>query len=85
MHHQLRRGQGARRSFQRDAAGTAYLNTACVPRHGCDGDGRELRHFSWVELQGGALLHASHRWYGSDGRLLYQERLFQAQFPVAPC
>lgn len=85
MHHQLRRGQGARRSFQRDTAGTAYLNTACVPRHGCDGDGRELRHFSWVELQGGALQHASHRWYGRDGRLLYQERLFQAPVPVASC
>lgn len=79
MHHQLKRGQGARRSFQRDRAGTAYLNSACVPRHGHDQQGRPLRHFSWVELEGGQLRHASHRWYGLDGQLLYQERLWQTE------
>jgi uncharacterized protein (TIGR04168 family) len=78
MHHQLRGGQGTRRSFQRDRAGTAYLNTACVPRHGHDQQGRQLRHFSWVELEHGQLRHGSHRWYGLDGQLLYEERLWQA-------
>lgn len=88
MHHQLKRGQGARRSFQRDRAGTAYLNSACVPRHGHDQQGRPLRHFSWVELEGGQLRHASHRWYGLDGQLLYQERLWQTEVipsQTSPC
>jgi uncharacterized protein (TIGR04168 family) len=84
MHHQLKRGQGARRSFQRDRAGTAYLNTACVPRHGADQQGRQLRHFSWVELEHGQLRLASQRWYGLDGRLLYEEKLWQAEL-VQPC
>jgi uncharacterized protein (TIGR04168 family) len=77
MHHRLWLGQGERRSFQIDRGGTAYLNAASVPRHGTDEQGRRLRHFSWVELGDGALLHASHRWYGLDGRLLYQQRLYQ--------
>lgn len=85
MHHQLKRGLGQRRSFGRDRGGTAYLNAACVPRHGRDGAGRELRHFSWVELEGERLHHASHRWYGVDGALLYQEGLWQAEAqPAAP-
>lgn len=80
MHHALKRGSGLRRTFCRDRAGTVYLNAACVPRHGRDAQGRELRHFSWVELeadgQGGAvLLRASHRWYGLEGELLYEEAL----------
>ena len=78
MHHALKRGQGERLSFCRDRAGTAYLNTACVPRHGTDAEGRPLRHFSWVEFQGKELVHASHRWYGLAGELHYEERLFQA-------
>ena len=88
MHHALRRGQGARQSFCRDRAGTAYLNTACVPRHGTDGAGQALRHFSWVELVGQELRSASHRWYGLGGELLYEERLWQAPSQaaqLAPC
>lgn len=93
MHHALKRGGGVRRTFCRDRAGTFYLNAACVPRHGRDGQGRELRHFSWVELeadgQGGAMvLRASHRWYGLEGDLLYEEVLHQALQPVEalqPC
>ena len=77
MHHALRRGQGERVSFCRDRAGTAYLNTACVPRHGSDAAGRDLRHFSWVEFSGHQLVHVSHRWYGLGGELLYEERLFE--------
>ncbi|MFM7674207.1 MAG: TIGR04168 family protein [Synechococcus sp.] len=82
MHHTLRRGQGERLSFCRDRAGTAYLNAACVPRHGLDAQGRALRHFSWVELEGGELAAASHRWYGLEGGLLYEQRLWQR--PLAP-
>jgi uncharacterized protein (TIGR04168 family) len=88
MHHALRRGQGARQSFCRDRAGTAYLNTACVPRHGTDGAGQALRHLSWVELVGQELRTASHRWYGLGGELLYEERLWTAPSPspeLAPC
>jgi len=88
MHHTLRRGQGERQSFCRDRAGTAYLNTACVPRHGTDGAGQALRHFSWVELAGMELVSASHRWYGLGAELLYEERLWAAPSPathLAPC
>jgi uncharacterized protein (TIGR04168 family) len=86
MHHALKRGQGERRSLVVDRDGTVYLNAACVPRHGQDTGGRQLRHLSWVELEvpaGAArVLTASHRWYGLDGTLLYEERLFTA--PARP-
>lgn len=84
MHHQLKRGQGQRRTFGRDRAGTAYLNAACVPRQGHDGAGRALRHFSWVELESGSLRHASHRWFGLEGTLHYQELLWQAEDQASP-
>lgn len=82
MHHTLRRSQGERITFRRDRRGTAYLNAACVPRHGQDPQGRQLRHFSWVQLDRHGLRHASHRWYGLDGALLYEQLLWQA--PVLP-
>ena len=77
MHHSLRRGLGLRRSIHRDMAGTTYLNAACVPRHGVDGERRPLRHFSWVSLEAssGEVRHVSHRWYGPDGSLHYEETL----------
>jgi len=78
MHHRLRRGQGERRSFCIDRAGTAYLNSACVPRHDHDPQGRALRHFSWVELRDGRLMEASHRWYSPNGDLLYRQTLHRA-------
>jgi uncharacterized protein (TIGR04168 family) len=84
MHHRLKRGQGDRRSFCIDRAGTAYLNTAFVPRHSHDEQGRPLRHFSWVELRDGQLLEASHRWYGPDGELLYRQSLHRAA-ELQPC
>lgn len=82
MHHRLRQARGERLSFRRDAQGTAYLNCACVPRHGTDQQGRRLRHFSWVQWRDGRPLHISHRWYGLDGSLLYQEVLWQE--PLQP-
>jgi uncharacterized protein (TIGR04168 family) len=84
MHHRLKRGQGERRSLHRDRAGTLYLNTAFVPRHSLDEQGRELRHFSWVVLRDGQPQELSHRWYGLDGRLLYQQSL-QRPADLAPC
>lgn len=83
MHHRLKRGAGERRSFAVDRAGTAYLNAACVPRHLIDGAGVALRHFSWVELDDGCLRRAAHRWYGLDGRLHYEELLFERA--LVPC
>ncbi|MFM7086012.1 MAG: TIGR04168 family protein [Cyanobium sp.] len=77
MHHTLRHNRGERLSFHRDAEGTLYLNCACVPRHGTDQKGRQLRHFSWICLRDGRPSHISHRWYGLDGTLLYQENLWQ--------
>jgi uncharacterized protein (TIGR04168 family) len=82
MHHTLRRQRGERRSFLRDRHGTAYLNSACVPRHGRDQDGRMLRHFSWVVLAPDGLRRVSHRWYGCGGELHYEQLLWSAS---APC
>ncbi|UPM50648.1 MULTISPECIES: TIGR04168 family protein [unclassified Synechococcus] len=79
MHHRLKRGQGERQSFCRDRAGTTYLNTAFVPRHGEDAQGRPLRHFSWVEFQDGVLKEVSHRWFSSGGALPYRQTLFRAE------
>lgn len=84
MHHRLKRGQGDRISFCRDRAGTAYLNTAFVPRHSYDAQGRPLRHFSWVVLRDGALQEVSHRWYGLSGALHYHQALLQVQ-EALPC
>ncbi|MFO7628670.1 MAG: TIGR04168 family protein [Prochlorococcaceae cyanobacterium] len=85
MHHALRRHGGERLSFMRDRQGTFYLNTACVPRHGEDGAGRALRHFSWVELEAGLPSLISHRWYDLKGTLLYEQRLWQAAPALLPC
>lgn len=90
MHHALKRGVGERRSLVVDREGTVYLNTACVPRHGHDAAGRALRHFSWVELEvpthqpeAARVIRASHRWYGLNGRLLYEEVVLQRRIEVS--
>lgn len=81
MHHRLRRG-GERITFVRDQRGTMYLNAACAPRHGVDAQGRVLRHLSWVVLRGsGAVEQVSHRWYGLDGSLLYEQMLWPPSRP----
>ena len=73
----------------RDRHGTAFLNTACVPRHGVDQQGRRLRHFSWVVFRDGDLRQVSHRWYGPDGALHYEQTLWRAALPrrslLSPC
>ena len=84
MHHRLKRGAGDRSSFCIDRGGTAYLNSACVPRHGLDAQGRALRHFSWVVLCDGQLREVSHRWYTPAGELLYRQTLHSAR-ELLPC
>ena len=81
MHHRLRRG-GERITFVRDRRGTMYLNAACAPRHGVDVQGRPLRHLSWVRLSRSGEIHqVSHRWYGLDGTLLYEQLLWPQSRP----
>lgn len=81
MHHRLRRG-GERHTFHRDRRGTIYLNAACAPRHGVDVLGRPLCHLSWVRLSAaGEVKQASHRWYGLDGTLLYEQQLWPRSRP----
>jgi uncharacterized protein (TIGR04168 family) len=84
MHHRLKRGQGERLSYCVDRAGTAYLNTAFVPRHSHDDQGRALRHFSWVELRDGVVQEISHRWYTLDGALAYRHTLMRSS-ALQPC
>jgi uncharacterized protein (TIGR04168 family) len=82
MHHQLRRGGGQRSTFHRDRQGTIYLNTASVPRHGVDPQGRRLRHLSWVQMGTcGEIKRVAHRWYGLDGSLLYEQLLWPQASP----
>ncbi|MEB3318613.1 MAG: TIGR04168 family protein [Cyanobacteriota bacterium] len=81
MHHRLRRG-GERITFAQDRRGTMYLNAACAPRHGVDVRGRALRHLSWVRLSAsGDVEQVSHRWYGLDGSLLYEQLLWPPSRP----
>ena len=73
MHHRLRQGRGERRTLSRDRQGTLYFNCASVPRHGEDGQGRQLRHFSWILWRDGVPVRLAHRWFGLAGELLYEE------------
>ncbi len=77
MHHRLR-GGGQRRSFLMDCHNTAYLNAAMVPRHGRDEQGRPLRHFAMVHLEGHRLLWAAQCWFDPEAILRRQECLYRA-------
>ncbi len=76
MHHSLRRNNGVRNTFCFDKKGTAYLNSACVPRRGLDSRGNLLCHFSWIEFAKSTLQFVSHRWYLPDASIGYEEVLF---------
>jgi uncharacterized protein (TIGR04168 family) len=78
MHHSLWRKQGERRTLARDRHGTLHLNAACVPRVGVDGQGRSLRHLSWITWGERGPMHLAHRWYGDGGDLLYEQILWSA-------
>ncbi len=81
-HHELKNNAGVRKTFARDQWGTAYLNTAAVPRSGYDSNGNLLTHFSWVEFKNGVLNDVSHRWYREDGSIAYNEQLYTLK-PIA--
>ena len=84
MHHSLRQKQGERRTLVRDRHGTLHLNAACVPRVGVDGQGRSLRHLSWITWGERGPQHLAHRWYGEGGELYYEETLWTAPDPEPP-
>ena len=75
MHNRLKRNQGFRKMFKIDKKGTAYLNSAVVPRYKNDAKGKLLINFSWVEFVDNKLFNISHRWYSEEGAL-YEETIF---------
>ena len=76
MHNRLKRNQGFRKMFQIDKEGTAYLNSAIVPRYKTNTKGELLVNFSWVEFIENKLNHISHRWYSELGEIYEEEILF---------
>ena len=77
MHNQLKRNLGLRDMFKLDNSGTAYLNTAIVPRYKTNGEGQLIINFSWVEFENKELSHISHRWYLEDGKIFEEKILFE--------
>ena len=75
MHNCLKRNQGFRKMFLVDKKGTAYFNTAVVPRYKTNEQDQLLINFSWVEFFENKLTHISHRWYSEEG-VLSEERIF---------
>jgi len=73
MHNHLKRNLGFREMFQTDNKGTAYLNTAVVPRYKSNDDGKLSIHFSWVEFEDKKLKSISHRWYSECGEIVEEE------------
>ena len=62
--------------FKMDKEGTAYLNSAIVPRYKNNVDGQLLVNFSWVEFVDNKVSHISHRWYSETGEIREEEILF---------
>ena len=76
MHNRLKRNQGLRNMFKIDKEGTAYLNSAVVPRYKTNSKGELVLNFSWVEFVDKKLSHVSHRWYSESGEICEEEILF---------
>jgi len=76
MHNRLQRNLGLREMFKIDSKGTAFLNTAVVPRHEIDQGGNLLMNFSWVEFAENKLIHVSHRWYSESGEICEENKFF---------
>ena len=76
MHNRLKRNQGFRKMFKIDKEGTAYLNSAIVPRYKTNTKGELFINFSWVEFVENKLTHISHRWYSELGEIFEEEILF---------
>ena len=62
--------------FEIDKEGTAYLNSAIVPRYKTNTKGQFLVNFSWVEFVENKLKHISQRWYSELGEIWEEEILF---------
>ena len=77
MHSQLNRNQGLREMFITDKKGTAYLNTAIVPRYKKDEYGKISINFTWVEFKNKKLSHVSQRWYSNNGKIQKENILFE--------
>ena len=78
MHNKLKRNLGRRKMFAKDYKGTAYFNTAVVPRYKTSEDGELLINFSWVEFINKKLQFISHRWYTEMGELYGEEVFFNS-------
>ena len=76
MHNRLKRNLGLREMFKVDNKGTAYLNTAVVPRYKKNEEGKLFINFSWVEFEGGKLKHVSHRWYSECGEICEEKKFY---------
>ena len=76
MHNRLKRNLGLREMFKVDNKGTAYLNTAVVPRYKNNEEGKLFINFSWVEFEENKLKHVSHRWYSESGEICEEEKLY---------
>ena len=79
MHNRLKRNQGLREMFKIDKKGTAYLNSAIVPRYKTNKNGELFINFSWVEFVENKLTHISHRWYSKLGEIYEEEILYENQ------
>ena len=77
MHDVLSRNLGSRNMFIFDRKGTAYLNTAIVPRYKITKEGKFIINFSWVEFEDKKLNHVSQRWYSELGEIEKEVILFQ--------
>ena len=76
MHNRLKRNLGLREMFKIDNKGTAYLNTAVVPRYKKDVEGKLLINFSWVEFEEKKLKQVFHRWYSESGEIYEEDKFF---------
>ena len=77
MHDRLKRNQGLRKMFKIDKEGTAYLNTAIVPRYKKNTNGELYVNFSWVEFVEKKLSHVSQRWYSESGEICEEKILYR--------
>jgi uncharacterized protein (TIGR04168 family) len=82
MHHQLRHTRSRLRTrLYVDAAGTVYLNAACVPRE--KEMGRTTGHnFSLVTLEQGQVRQVRSVWVTELGEILTEELLYSVDAPV---
>ncbi len=76
MHRALRHTKNLRKSVFRSPEGTIYLNAANVPRIK-ELDGKKLRNFSLVILEGGEVAQVSLVWVGPDYQVDSEEIFYE--------